>query len=217
MVRILTCTLLVLFFTTLASAQRITGSGNMTEREFDNTGFTELSLSHAVEADIKQGSEYAVTVVADDNIMEHVDIDQRGDMLRIGMDSGRNYNDVTVRVTITMPHLTELRSSGAARVGAQGFNEDRLKLNCSGASRVRMQNSTVEELDLTAAGASNLDLDDLTCKRADVKVAGASSVRVRVTEEIDGDISGASSVRNKGGGTSRNLRTSGASRFSGSY
>ena len=211
MLRFLSLLTLLLCLGATSYAQRFEGSGDLVKQERSVKDFTGVSFSHAIHTEIRRGGAYSVVVEADDNVIDRVKTDVRGDLLKVTMD-GNSFENVTVNVTITMPSLQELRGSGAARGQISGFREDKMRIDFSGAAHLEFSDTTVGELALEASGAIRLDLDDLQARTADIDVAGASNVSLHVTEEVSGDVSGASNVRNKGGANTR-VNSSGAARF----
>ena len=212
--------LLLLFalFTTAAHAQRrIKGSGNLITEQRDVRGFDEVSTSHAIKVDIRQGNSFKVTVEADDNVMNLVETEVRGSQLRIGLPNG-NYsmNNTTIHVSVVMPSLTDVRLSGASNAMVSDFDQPGgdLELDLSGASRIEFKNCTVDEVDITASGASSIRARDLSAKEADINANGASSVKISVSDRLKGKASGASSVRYTGSPTV-DVNSSGASSIRG--
>ena len=91
----------------------LTGSGNPVTEEYDFTGFSEIELGHAFEATITPGDTYAVSVTVDDNLLEHLVVEQDGARLRIGLEQDQLVTRATLRAEITLPALTLLDVSGA--------------------------------------------------------------------------------------------------------
>ncbi len=203
--------ILLTCFSSFACAQRYKGSGDLVKQERSVRDFDGLKFSSAIKVDVVQGDDYSVVVEADDNIIDRVLTEVRGSRLVLSLD-GNSFNNVTIRINITMPSLTQIVGSGATRATISGFNENSMEVKVSGASHLSFSNSSVGDLELDAAGASNVDLKDLRAQTADIDVAGASSVKLHVEKEVEGDVSGASSVRCSGGASSR-VNTSGAGRF----
>ncbi|NJC27110.1 GIN domain-containing protein [Neolewinella antarctica] len=201
--------------TTCAQRQRSVKASNNTVTEMrDHADFTGLDVSSTIEATVRQGSAYSVEIEASDNVIGLVETSVRSGVLQLTLAQETRYEDLKVRAVITMPTLTSLRASGAARVAASGFTEGsgEMDFDFSGAASVSVKDSRAKRLNLDASGASNVDLADLKVERAEIDVAGASSIKLGVSEQLSGKASGASSVRNRGS-ASLNVRTSGASRI----
>jgi hypothetical protein len=109
----------------------------------------------------------------------------------------------------------DVKTSGAANVKFAQLTMDKVKMDLSGAANVRI-NSVVtkaqyygisgasnveikeagrsELLEVSASGASNFRGQKLTAKQADLNASGASHINAAVTESLNADASGASSV-----------------------
>jgi hypothetical protein len=126
--------LAVLFSTGCSAILRTTGAGKIAEKTYDFSNFTGVSISDALQFDIKQADTYSVVVSTHENVFEHLDMHQSGDTLVIGM-KFFPFNTSGIIVTITMPQLSTLTVSGACDGTATGFDSTNdLEINVSGAS-----------------------------------------------------------------------------------
>ncbi|OAV43242.1 GIN domain-containing protein [Lewinella sp. 4G2] len=207
--------LLLLFaFSLSVTAQRsVVGSGKLIKQERSLDDFSGLDISGAVQATITYGSAYRVEITADDNLVDHVETEVRGERLVIKMKSRYSYNNATVRATVVMPYLKEVRGSGASRLVIEGFQQagKSIELDVSGATNVSFKDSRAGMVDLNASGAASIDLTGIPVEQAKIEVAGASSVKLNASDHVRGNASGASSVR-VSGGASIDVESSGASR-----
>jgi len=194
------------------------------------TGFTQLDISHAFTANITRSDRFNVVITADDNLVDYLDIRQRGDTLYIGVQSGRTYTGTTFRAEITLPTLEGLNVSGASRANLSGFSStQRLALEASGASVVRGDvkcgdvsfnvsgasqvtlSGTGQDAVLEVSGASRVQLEDMSFRNVDVEASGASSVTVNLEGRLDASASGASNILYVGSPTLGRIEESGAS------
>jgi hypothetical protein len=91
--------------------------------------------------------------------------------------------------------LLKMELSGAANVRINSVNSQAQTFGMSGASNVDIQSaSNTQELEVGASGASNFRARNLTAKEANLGASGASHIEVTVTEMLDANASGASSV-----------------------
>jgi hypothetical protein len=98
-------------------------------------------------------------------------------MLRLCLDSGRNYKDVTLEAEITLHDLEKSSLSGATSATLSGFRCDHdLNLVLSGANMV---DGTMDigqgALTILLSGASRITLDGKR-NRADMNARGASVI-----------------------------------------
>jgi hypothetical protein len=101
--------------------------------------------------------------------------------------------------------------SGASKVSGQlkALDSD---MELSGASRADLSGSG-DKLNLEGSGASQLNMDDFTWKDASVHLSGASKTTMIVNEELDLDISGASTLNISGNPSLGHVSVTGASTF----
>jgi cytoskeletal protein RodZ len=206
-------------------------SGEKSTKEFDFTGFTKLEIGFAFKVEITQSASYSVSVTADSNRMELIEVTKDGDTLKIDLDSsGFLLSFSTLEATITMPDLRGLKLSGASNGTIQGFsssNEFKLNLSgasrlsgdisagdaeftISGASRVELQGSA-DDMTVDASGASSVKLSAFEVTNADVTLSGASDGTVKLDGKLDANLSGASRLTYIGEPTIGSVNTSGAS------
>ncbi|WP_020570167.1 GIN domain-containing protein [Neolewinella persica] len=202
---------LVCFTFSCESNERIVGSNNITTEIRDVSGFTGVEISSALNANITFGTEFNVTVRANDNVQDRVLVRRSGDMLEVKLASG-NYREIDVTIDITMPALEEVEVSGASKVDVVGFvNIQDLSIDVSGASNLDFESATtVADLSAAISGASTASLFSLTATQADVNISGASSLSLTATDSISGSVTGASTLRYRGN-PSITANTSGAS------
>lgn len=184
------------------------GSGNVATEHRDVSDFSAVDVSGVFQVEIVAGKDFSVDVQADDNLIQYVTTEVRGETLRIGLDKKvSTRNDLIVRVTA--PSIEKLQASGASKVSAIGISGDSFTLDASGASRVTVVGAT-SSLSVDVSGASNIDADELTAVNANVDASGASHVYVNVSGELHAEASGASRVVYSGDPKSVDNRQSGA-------
>ncbi|MFC1927547.1 head GIN domain-containing protein [Chloroflexota bacterium] len=215
----------------------LVGSGNLETEAYAFSDFTEVEIGSAFEFEIQQSSSYNISITADDNVMEYVQVSKDGQTLKIGLRTGLGIFlgpvSATLRASLTMPQLHGLTTSGATRGTVSGFSStEDLSIGVSGASRVTGDitagnvqfgisgASTVQlegsanDIDANVSGASRLNLDDFTVNNADVNFSGASSGTVNLDGRLDANLSGASTLWYIGEPTMGDINTSGASTIS---
>lgn len=171
------------------------GSGNLVTRTVAVGQFDAVQASNAATVQIVKGSG-PVTVKADDNVMEFVEVAVRNGTLVIGFDKEINdRRNVTLEVTVPSDgNLKKVSASGAS------------KLTCEPVL-------TSDEIELKASGASRMAVL-VNAKKCEIDVSGASRVEVGgAAEQCDADASGASRLKLVLKTVTCDLDTSGASRI----
>jgi len=209
------------------------GSGNLETEEYAFTNFTKVEISTAFEFEIEQSSSYNISVTADDNVMEYVQVSQDGQTLKIGLKTVTWLGPVTLRASVTMPQLRGLTVSGASRGDIYDFSstEDlditvsgasrvtgditagNIEFDISGASTIQLEGSA-NDMVASVSGASRFNLGSFTVNNADVSFSGASSGTVNLNGRLDADLSGASRLSYIGEPVMGTIDISGASTIS---
>lgn len=208
----------------------LVGSGNTVTETYDFADFSEIELGHAFQATIIPGDTYSVSITVDDNLVEHLLVEQDGARLRIGLQPNQVVTRATMRAEITMPAIARLEASGASQAQLNGFASDadftghasgasrihgdidagNLDLEASGASTISLA-GTGGNVRANASGASTIDLEEYSVQDAAVEASGASNVTVNLSGRLDADASGASNIYFLGEPTMGTLNTSGDS------
>jgi hypothetical protein len=196
------------------SQDREEGSGNLETRKYDFIDFTQVDIGHAFRYEIEQSNTFSISITADDNMFEHIEVEQDGQTLRIGMKPFLSFGSVTLEAAITMPELHGLESYGATRGTVTGFNSSNdLDLEVSGASKVNLVNITTGNIEGNISGASKLE-GGVTAGNIAMEISGASNIECELkAHDVDLNVSGASKVNLDGSGDDLLVDASGASRI----
>ena len=180
----------------VTSWPRIVGSRNLVTDEMDFSDFTAVSVGSAFDVEIMESSSYSVSITADDNLFDYIEVSKTGYTLTIGLKWGHNYQSVTLRAEITMPELYELELSGATHGTIVGFGSSHeFSLVLSGASSLYAGDVSVGDIEVDISGASYFNGNLTASGDATFVVSGASTVElVGEAEDLVATVSGASHV-----------------------
>ena len=216
----------------LGCKPNLAGSGKLVSKSWNLTDFTRVEAGHGFTLQLSQAAAHGIEIRIDDNLVEHLRVEKRGQTLVIGMNKAHNYKvgSDSMQAVIVMPHLEGLCLSGAAQAKIKGLKvSERFELDLSGASGVRGQISTkhldadlsgasvmdltgsAERAELELSGASHAKLEKFKLEEARVDMSGASDAKLLVSGRLSGDASGASSLRYLGQPQQVAVDTSGAS------
>jgi hypothetical protein len=145
----------------------------------DFSGFTSIEAGSAFEVEITQADSYSLTITADDNLFEYIEVSKVGQTLKVGLKPDSHVSSATLIAEIAMPALYGLYLSGATRSTAQGFSSSHdFILDLSGASALNTRDMAVGDAEFDMSGASRLT-GDLTAGDAEFNASGASTVRLQ--------------------------------------
>ena len=173
----------------------VAGSGRLETRDYNLTGFTKVETANGFEVAITESADYSVSVTADDNLFDHIDIRKSGATLHIGLKRGVLATGTTMGASVGMPQIQGLSLSGGSDGRITGFR-------------------SALPLNLALSGGSSLVIDDARAGTTRLSLSGASDVSGRLTgTSVTLDLSGASAATLRGSATSLNASGSGASNF----
>lgn len=172
----------------------VTGSGNLKTESFNFSDFTGVEVGSAFEVEVVQSGSYSVSITADDNLFDYIQVSKEGTTLKIRLKMAQ-YIATTTRAEITMPQLRSLELSGATRGTVSGFSStENLGMEVSGASSLDLMEMSAGDVELEISGASRVN-GDIAAGDADFDVSGASNVQLQGSaNDIIVDASGASSA-----------------------
>ena len=171
--------------------------GTVTTKTLDFTGFDNIEVGSAFQVDVVRSSEFSVNVTARQSVLDHLDITQEGNTLKIGLQAGWwgwfPFGNSRPKARITMPELYDMRVSGASDASATGFQSE-------------------HDTNIFVSGASSVDVD-IQANGSTVQVSGASHIDGRLNVNgADIEVDGASRAELGGSGKTLDLQASGASR-----
>jgi hypothetical protein len=188
---------------------KVKGSGNIQIQKRDVSGFSNVKAGGAITVDIAAQREFGVEVEADDNLLEFIKTEVKGDTLKIYTDGSISTRN-PIRVRISMPQIESFDVSGASTGSLTNIKNESLTIDASGASKIKVDGEA-KELIVDLSGASRLDAENLKAEDVRVDASGASSATVVALNDLNADASGASNIRYSGEPKNVKKSSSGAS------
>jgi hypothetical protein len=171
----------------------IQGSGTVRTQTRTVGAFDAIRASDAIDLDLRIGPQLAVTVEADDNLLDTVRTQVRGGTLVV--DSTGHWSSTRNPVVhVTVPVLGRLETSGSGDANLQGLAADALEITLNGSGKVAAS-GTVRQLDAAIEGSGDADLKNLVATRASVRVEGSGDATVSARELLDATIDGSGNIR----------------------
>lgn len=163
-----------------------------------------LEVSGALAVDVRVGPAPSLVVEADGNLLPLILTETRGNTLHISHKEQLR-SKTPIRITYTVPRLSEVRASGSGRVDVRDLDGAPLDVRDSGSGEVRLVGK-VESLNARASGSGVIDARELRSASADLTVSGSGRMTVG---EVRGDyarMSVTGSGRLEAGGAVRSLQ-----------
>jgi len=220
-----------LFAGGLLLAQQV-NDPNAEVREAKN--FHGINVSGSFDVYLSQSDAEAIAVSASDiKYRERIKVEVKDGILHVGYDSkGMSWGsgNKKLKAYISVTQIDKLTVSGACDVFITGtlkagllaisqsgasdlkgkMEVSKLSVELSGASDITIS-GTATQLDVEASGASDFRGFDLVTDICDVRASGASDIKITVNKELSAHASGASDVRYKGSGVTKDIKSSGSS------
>ncbi len=221
--------LFTMAFGTAACAQNISGNGNVVEENRTVESFSSIDIGGVLNVYLTQGDTESVTVEADENLLDLIITENRGNTLVVKLKKGVDIKKAKEKnVYITLRSIDELEVGGVVNVkttnaltadafdldiGGVGNTDLELRCNQLDAKASMVGNLTlrgaVQEANIKNGGVGSLKAFDLKVDRLTIKNSGVGSAEVQAQDEISITSSGVGSVRYKGDAAVKELSTSG--------
>lgn len=200
----------------------IRGSGNVIVEERDVSDFDKIAISGVGRIILTQGDEESLSIETDDNLLEYIKTEVKGDTLEIDFTDdivlsrgGRNVLDPSAGFIfrISVIDLEAVLVSGAANIQAEKLKTDKFEINFSGAGDVTIDDLNANHLEVLVSGAGDVELAgkvpyqeirlsgvgryqafDLESQDGSVIISGAGGANLWVSDSLTVTISGAGDV-----------------------
>ena len=173
---------------------RIEGSGNVVTEERSVEGFDSIALLGSGDVIVELGGEERLTVEADDNLLQYLVSEVRGDRLELKTESNTSLGpSSTITYRIIASELEEIQVRGSGDVSASGIDTRRFEVSVNGSGSVRLS-GTADKVDFNIPGSGRIDGTDLSAADGDVRINGSGNITVNATDRLDIAINGSGNV-----------------------
>lgn len=154
------------------------GNGVVVEETREITEeFTEVSASEGIDVFVTQGSDFDISVEADENIMDLIGTDIRNGKLKIH--AIENIGRATKKVYVTLPKVSGLIASSGSHLATENMIQaDKLLVDASSGAIIDA-NVKVTNMEIDASSGANISLEG-TAK--EVFVDGSSGANIKANE-----------------------------------
>ena len=191
-------TAILLSVNVLSAQERITASGDVITKEYNQEPFTSVDIRFVGDVIIHQGPHHKTKVTANENVIQHVRFQVENGKLSVYAD--KNFNNVKkLVVEIYTPTLEELSMRGPGDVTVEKRNEPQLTIINMGAGDCILQCLKIEgTLELHNKGAGSIKVkspDPIRQQTLLIDNTGAGDVSI-----LGSHVSKSLVVNNKGAG-----------------
>jgi hypothetical protein len=197
----------------------VRGSGNVVSEERAVSGFSAVDFGGLGDLFIELGQAESLTIAAEDNLLPYLETNVRAGRLEIRTRQGVNLRPrEPLNFYLTVVSLDSLNISGLGNVRVPVLEAGRFSVAISGGGDLELEALDADELVVSISGLGNLSIGggevagqtisisgggnytagQLASRRAVVHISGLGNAILRVSEELNVDISGGGSVRYHG-------------------
>jgi Putative auto-transporter adhesin, head GIN domain len=196
-------------------AGTVTGNGNLVTEKRSVSGFTKISAGGPFDVVITPGPTYSVQIEADDNLLELINLDKDGKVLKIKLRNGVNVRTRNkIRISISMPELDALSCAGSGHIKVTDLvkNDNRVDLDVAGSGEIDLDVNTpkvsadiagsgtikvkgqTKEVDLDIAGSGDYRGQDLLSENVKISIAGSGTAYVHASQQLNVSVAGSGDV-----------------------
>lgn len=206
--------------------------GNVLEEFHYTKDFHNIHLFLHANVHVRQGAEFAVTVKAAENILNHIDVSSNGTTLYIDNNRCLRTRARDVSIFITMPELESIRLLGSGNIYIETpFKGKNATIEVSGSGNVHFPEANFETIHLALSGSGIVNLGGTSTKNtvhvtgsgrinafgmetneSNVRISGSGNVEVNVIDFLEARISGSGNIYYMGN-PSVNVSITGTGKF----
>ncbi|MEP2935700.1 MAG: head GIN domain-containing protein [Gilvibacter sp.] len=221
-----TILVICVLFSTNATAQwgknkKIKGNGNVTTDTRSTSDYDGVSVVGPMDVFLVKGSEGNISIEADSNFMEYLEVETDGDMLVVRVKKGYNLNSKNpIKITVPFNSIDEVKLVGSGDVMTKDtINTDSFEASLVGSGDVVLDvvaNETIirltgsgdmdlsgsaGELEMKLSGSGDIDGDDFKATNAEVYVSGSGDINVNVSGNLKARVNGSGDIHYSGNPT----------------
>lgn len=171
----------------------LNGSGNQVTVSRELQEFSDLNAGGSMKIVLIQNEKSGVRIVADDNVVEHIQTTVSGGTLNIELDKN-SCDPGKITIYVSSSAYNDLSFSGASEVSNEGTMElDDLSLRLSGSSEASLL-VNASEIETVSSGSSEIAIEG-TSKKISVKTSGSSDIVLKgKSDQLSISTSGSSAI-----------------------
>ncbi|PID89786.1 MAG: hypothetical protein CSA05_00500 [Bacteroidia bacterium] len=191
---------LVLLSCTTNISSQISGTGDWVEEVRQVSDFSSLSLNISGNVYIQQGSPQKVVVKGQQNILDVLKTNVKGNTLEIKFKKKvRTHKKVDIFVTI--PHINGLLISGSGNIKSnKAITTNKIELGLSGSGNIELAALNTKKIEVFIAGSGNIELAELNTNEIDMLVSGSGNIEVgkgKEAKKLEITLSGSGEIDTK--------------------
>ncbi|MEM6686753.1 MAG: head GIN domain-containing protein [Bacteroidota bacterium] len=230
----------LLLATTVSHAQwgkkKIKGNGNVTTITRTTSDYDVVSVAGFFDVELVAGTEGKITLTGESNLLEHIQTEVKGDVLKIKAKKGYNLRTSrkkSIVITVPFEDISKVALSGSGDVYTKDtIKADNFKMALAGSGDVIIDIDTsdlemavsgsgdmtakgnADKAEIALSGSGDIHAYNLKAKSAKVSLAGSGDIRVHATDYIKARIAGSGDITCKGNPTKQDTKVAGSGSIS---
>jgi hypothetical protein len=219
----------IFFIAVLSSCKMISGNGNVQKETRHPGTFTKVHSSGSADVVINSGSDYAVTVEDDDNLLPYMETVVKNGTLEIHYRDGVSVTNDHAKIYVSASTLSDITTSGTSNITMSDLlhNPDKISFHASGTGSIDGQvdapaisvslsgtgtvklGGRTKDFDCRISGVGHADCGNLQSENTTVDVSGVGDAHVFASVHLKASVSGTGSVYYRGNPQKPEIHTSG--------
>jgi hypothetical protein len=152
--------------------------GPTEDRSFDVGEVSRLDIAGPFDVAVRTGSPPVLSASGPGRALDHISVEQDDDRLFIGCNG--ECDDVSI--TVTLPHLAAIRTSGSGGVSVDRVDGDLFEFASSGSGDLSLDEADVQQLKLSASGSGDIRVDKLRAGDVEAALMGSGDLSLDAVE-----------------------------------
>ncbi|MEX0288616.1 MAG: head GIN domain-containing protein [Flavobacteriaceae bacterium] len=230
-----TTLILALFIVGVTNAQwrKVKGNGNVVTIERSTGDYDYVSVSGFFDVDLVDGDEGEITLKGEENLLDHIVTEVKGDKLVIKVEKGKNLQPSNwkdgIKITVPVESINGVSLSGSGDiVGKKKLKADEFKTSMSGSGDITLEveanslttsmsgsgdislSGSTGDFDVSISGSGDIKAYDLEAENVEAQVSGSADIRVTCNGVLRARVSGSGDIHYRGNPTKIDTKTSGS-------
>jgi len=199
--------------------KKVTGNGISTTQQRSLGDFNGVDVAGPIKVFISQNPVSSVKIEADENLLEYIEIENRGDVLEISTRRGFNLRPrAGINIYVAAPSFDNLAVTGSGELRTQTkiSNGKEVDVDVTGSGDVLLNidapainteitgsgnitvNGSTRNFSTEVTGSGEVHAFDLLSENTKVTISGSGDVEIFASKQLDVNISGSGDVKYKG-------------------
>ena len=193
--RVLAVALSCLLVASCGTSERVQGSGKVTTENRTVSGYDSISLSGSGKLEIEQNGSEALSISADDNLLQYLTSEVKGHELVLEVKSGYNLSpSKPIVFKVGAKDLKSVSCAGDTNATLKGIHTEELKLSMAGSGDISAEGAA-DHQEISIAGSGKYVGGGLKSKDTKINISGSGDAVLAASDSLDVTIAGSGSIK----------------------